>query len=93
MDKEKQDRIDLEIIRVQSLLPKVQNELFQHDMNHPDNDTLEYKVRLKICKDIRLKPYIDSLTELEKVAYDIAESHLESSFIFERCNCFNTLLK
>ncbi len=46
-------------------------------MDSPNKDNEE-------CMDVYIKKYIDSLDEKEKIAYNIAINHLESSFNIEK---------
>ena len=46
-------------------------------MDSPNKDNVE-------CMGVYIKKYIDSLDEKEKIAYNIAINHLESSFNIEK---------
>lgn len=84
----KQMLIKNEQERVLKLPTEQQNILREQDLNSTEERSIELHARLKLWTNIRLKKYIDALTEIEKLAYDITEQHLESSFDFEKSNWF-----
>jgi hypothetical protein len=44
-------------------------------------------------EELFIEEYISQLTEVEKIAYEIAKEHLGSSFNIKRSNGFNEWLK
>lgn len=74
--------------RVLNLTPDEQNKIREQDLLSTEERSVELHARIKLWTNIRLKKYLDALSEIELIAYAITEQHLESSFDFEKSNWF-----